>query len=166
MTPEMAAYVDLERALRAGDMAAAQAAVPAFPHGLDPYTHVPLLSLAISWAPVDCVRTMLAAGADPNYVAADGFPALVAAALSGRPDRVELLGVLVAAGADLAARGVNDWTPLHAAASVDDPEAVALLLAAGADSSLRTSIDDRATALEEAEQLGNTRAAAVLRGGT
>jgi ankyrin repeat protein len=109
---------------------------------------------------------MLAAGADPNYVAPDGFPALVAAALSGRPDRVELLGVLVSAGADLAARGFNDWTPLHAAASVDDPEAVALLLAAGADPSLRTSIDDLATALEEAERFGNTRAAAVLRGGT
>ena len=62
---------------------------------------------------------------------------------------------------------MNDYTPLHYAAARDDARAVELLLAHGADPDARTRIDDRAKPLEEAERLGSTRAARVLRvGGT
>ena len=92
----------------------------------------------------------------------DGFPALVAVALSGRDDSLALLALLLEAGADVERRGLNDWTPLHAAASRDDAAAIELLLRWGADPSARTSIDDHATPLEEARRLGMVRAAAVL----
>src|SRR3954467_4644404 len=162
----MAAYIALERAMRAGDLDGARAALgddPAFPNLADPYTNTPLLSLALHWAPVTTVAELLRLGADPNYEALDGFPSLVLVALHGRDDLHELLALLIAAGASLDQRGHNDWTPLHAAASRDDAEAVAMLLAAGADPSMRTRIDERMTALEEAEHYGNANAAAALR---
>ncbi|MDT7538882.1 MAG: uncharacterized protein QOI82_2467 [Actinomycetota bacterium] len=163
----MAAYIALERAMRAGDLAGVREAVgddPAFPNVSDLYTNTPLLSLALHWAPVPTVAELLRLGADPNYEARDGFPSLVLVALHGREDLHELLAMLIAAGASLDQRGHNDWTPLHAAASRDDADAIRILLAAGADPTLRTRIDDRMTALEESEHFGNERAAAALRG--
>jgi uncharacterized protein len=163
----MAAYIALEKAMRAGDLDGARAALrddPAFPNVADPYTNTPLLSLALHWAPVHTVAELLRLGADPNYEALDGFPSLVLVALHGRDDLHELLGLLIAAGASVDQRGHNDWTPLHAAAARDDATAIGLLLAAGADPSQRTRIDEQMTALEEAEHHGNKRAVAALRG--
>jgi ankyrin repeat protein len=163
----MAAYIALEAAMRAGDLDGARAALgddPEFPNVHDPYTHTPLLALALHWAPLPAVAELLRLGADPNFEALDGFPALVLVALHGREETHALLRLLIGAGADVNRRGLNDWTPLHAAASRDDAEAVAILLAAGADPSLRTTIDELMTPLEEAEAYGNLRAAAALRG--
>jgi ankyrin repeat protein len=163
----MAAYIALEDAMRAGDLDGARASLgddPAFPNVRDPYTDSPLMALALHWAPHATVAELLALGGDANFVADDGFPALVLVALHGRDDRHALMQLLIAAGADVDRRGLNDWTPLHAAAARDDPEAIALLLAAGADPMLRTRIDEQMTALEEAEKYGNHRAAAALRG--
>jgi ankyrin repeat protein len=164
----MAAYMALEAAMRIGDLDGARSALgddPAFPNVNDPYTDTPLLALALHWAPPGTVAELLRLGADPNFVALDGFPSLVLVLLHGRDDRYQLLELLLDAGAALDRRGLNDWTPLHAAASRDDAEAIAMLLAAGADPSLRTSIDEQMTALEEAESYGNLRAAAALRAG-
>ena len=58
---------------------------------------------------------------------------------------------------------MNDWTPLHHAAATDDVRAIELLLAHGADPNARTRIDDHATPLAEAEHLGRTEAARILR---
>ena len=96
---------------------------------LDPYTHTPLLALAISWAPVSTVRELLRAGADPNFVALDGFPALVGAVMAGRDDTHELLQVLISGGAELDRQGINGWTALHAAATLDDVASARVLLA-------------------------------------
>jgi len=70
---------------------------------------------------------------------------------------------LLAHGADIGQRGINDWTPLHWAVANDDAAAVALLLAHGADPDARTRVDECATPLEEAEHLGKTAAAEALR---
>jgi ankyrin repeat protein len=84
--------------------------------------------------------------------------------MSGREDRVELVRVLVDAGADLERRGINGWTALHAAASANDADMVRVLLEAGASPAARTGVDDDATPLEEAERVGALQAAELLRG--
>jgi ankyrin repeat protein len=165
MDENMRAYIALEHALRAGDVAGARDAIgspPEFPNVRDPYTHTPLLELALAWAPRAAVAELLAAGADPNFEALDGFPALVGTILSERDDIAELVRLLLDAGADPDHRGFNDWTPLHAAAARDDAASIELLLAYGADPELRTRIDDLETPLELATAGNKQRAVAAL----
>lgn len=164
----MRAYVELERALRAGDLDAARAVfgdADRFPNVRDPYTAQWILALGLAWSPEAAIEHLLELGADPNFAANDGFPALVAVTLSSRDDRHALIELLLANGADVERRGLNDWTPLHAAASIDDAAAIELLLRAHADPSARTSIDDHETALELAVRAGNERAVAALEAG-
>lgn len=63
--------------------------------------------------------------------------------------------MLLAAGADVGQRGVNDCTPLHLAAGQGDLGAVDILLAHGADPDEITRIDDFDTALDVAEAGGH-----------
>ncbi|HEX6590066.1 MAG TPA: ankyrin repeat domain-containing protein [Longimicrobiales bacterium] len=134
-----------------------------------PNTRLPLalgddcLGYAIAHSPLVFIRSLIDAGADVNRPDDGGFPSLLAALSTGRADRHEILRLLLERGADVAQRGVNDYTPLHYAAALDDVAAIELLLAAGADAAARTRIDDRTTPLEEAELLGNDVAARALR---
>src|SRR5262249_32673430 len=147
----MRTYIELEHVLRSGDVARARVALgdpPGFPSVHEPYTNSPLLALALRWAPVETVEELLELGADPNFEALDGFPPVVGVILSERDDRHDLVELLLEAGADVGRRGINDWTPLHAAAAQDDPELVRALLRAGADAAARTTIDDLETPLE------------------
>jgi hypothetical protein len=45
------------------------------------------------------IEALLVTGADPNYADQAGFPSLVAALSSERPDRAQVLKLLLAAGA-------------------------------------------------------------------
>ena len=121
------------------------------------------LEYAIYWSSLVLIDQLIAAGSNPNYDDRGGFPALIAALATDRPDRLQLLGLLLERGADPNRRGVNDWTPLHYAVSRRDVEAIRLLLANGADRSLRTRVDDYETALEEAERAGFAAGVAVLK---
>jgi ankyrin repeat protein len=58
---------------------------------------------------------------------------------------------------------VNDYTPLHYAASQNDPRAIELLVSNGADLNARTGIDDFATPLEEAQNLNCFEAVKILK---
>ena len=120
------------------------------------------LVYAIYWSPPGFVAWMIEAGANVNFVADDGFPALLAALSRDRPPRHEVLAVLLAHGADVNARGINDWTPLHHAVSLRDAEAIRALLAAGADPRLKTSIDQYSTALDDARAMGFIEGAELL----
>ncbi len=71
--------------------------------------------------------------------------------------------MLLDKGADVAQRGLNDWTPLHYAVNQRDLKAVRLLLAHRADPSLTTGIDDYTTPLEDAEACGFAEAVVLLR---
>ncbi|WP_320220681.1 ankyrin repeat domain-containing protein [Mesorhizobium captivum] len=121
------------------------------------------LEYAIYWSPTVFIGTLLRYGSNPNYEDQAGFPSLIAALSTERPDRLEIVRLLLEHGADPNMRGVNDWTPLHYAVSLRDAEAIPLLLASGADPSLRTRIDDYETALEGADQAGFEPGASLLR---
>ncbi|MDX8517917.1 ankyrin repeat domain-containing protein [Mesorhizobium dulcispinae] len=121
------------------------------------------LEYAIYWSPAAFITTLLDAGSNPNYEDHAGFPSIIAALSTERPDRLEIVRTLIEHSADPNMRGVNDWTPLHYAVAQRDAEAIRLLLASGADPSLRTRIDDCETALEGADQAGFEAGASLLR---
>jgi ankyrin repeat protein len=154
----------IHEAFRAGDLATLRAAIgPDFPRCRVAALSAHCLEYAIYHSPLPFVRTLIELGADPNYEDAAGFPSLLAVLSTDRADKHDLLELLLAAGADVQQRGNNDWTPLHYAAARNDPRAIELLAAHGADGAARTRIDDQTTPLEEAERLGHPQAAAALK---
>ncbi|MBR1146103.1 ankyrin repeat domain-containing protein [Bradyrhizobium sp. AUGA SZCCT0431] len=162
----------IDDAYRKGDIDALLVALgdPSdFPNSLHPWDlglgDFPL-EYAIYWSPLAFIETLLDHGANPNYLDRAGFPSLIAALSTDRPDRLELLRLLLSRGADIAQRGVNDWTPLHYAVSRDDVPAIELLLAHGADVSARTRIDDFTTPLEEAKRLNHKSVVDALKRST
>ncbi|MDX8525621.1 ankyrin repeat domain-containing protein [Mesorhizobium sp. MSK_1335] len=120
------------------------------------------LEYAVYWSPATFITALLDAGSNPNYEDLAGFPSIIAALSTERPDRLDAIRILLEHGADPDMRGVNDWTPLHYAVSRRDTDAIRLLLLSGADPSLRTRIDDCETALEGAEQAGFEAGAFLL----
>jgi len=162
----------IDAAFKTGDLAALRAAVEDavedasdFPNNPMPLGIGPVLTYAIYWSPLRLIEELLALGADPNGHDNDGFPPLIAALCKtrsrpgsvARDDVVDLMARLLDAGADPNQRGLNDWTALMMAVVETNVEGVRLLLARGADPSLRTRIHDYETALEIA------RAATVAR---
>jgi ankyrin repeat protein len=163
---------EVHEIFRRGDLGALRSAVEAlspaedtarFPNCEAPFMSCSVLEYAIYHGPLALVEELLELGADPNYEDHDGFPSVIAALSTGRGDRKEIVGLLLAAGADIQQRGMNDYTPLHYAAAGNDVLSVELLVDRGADPDARTRIDDCATPLEEAENLGSLQAAALLR---
>lgn len=160
--------IAIHNAYVAGDLAALKRALgdPAdFPNarGPDGVGTIPL-EYAIYHSPLDFIRTLLELGANPNYPDHAGFPSLVAAIERDRPDRSAVLEMLLAFGADVEQRGINDWTPLHHAVARNDLAAIRVLLAHGASPHARSRIDDRTTPLEDAERHGRSEALLLLRG--
>ena len=156
----------IDEAFKAGDLAALRAAVAdavddisAFPNNPMPLGIGPILTYAIYWSPLAFIEELLAIGADPNGHDNDGFPPLIAALCKTNPhpgskprgDVVDVMARLLDAGADPDQRGINDWTALMMAVVETNVEGVRLLLARGADPSLRTRIDDYETALDIAK---------------
>jgi len=161
-------FAAIDGAFKAGDLEALATALGGSPDWADSDMPFELglgypLEYAIYWSPLDFIGQLIAAGSNPNYDDLGGFPALIATLATDRPDRLELIRLLLARGADPNRRGINDWTPLHYAVGRRDLEAVRLLLANGADPSLRTRIDDYETAIETAEKAGFDAGLAVLR---
>jgi len=156
----------IDEAFKAGDLAALRAAVAdavedasAFPNNPMPLGIGPILTYAIYWSPLAFIEELLAIGADPDGHDNDGFPPLIAALCKTNPhpgskprgDVVDVMARLLDAGADPNQRGINDWTALMMAVVETNVEGVRLLLARGADPSLRTRIDDYETALDIAK---------------
>ena len=160
--------VALHEAYKKGDVAAVRRLMgdpPDFPNNRGPVAAGEIvLEYAIYHSPIAMIRELLALGADPNYEDSAGFPSLIATLSCGdRADRHDILELLLAFGADVQQRGVNDYTPLHYAVGARDRRAIEILLDHGADPEARTRIDECATPLEEAEILGHSDAAQMLR---
>lgn len=92
------------------------------------------LAIAARHGNVDSVSALLNAGADVNARAtSDGLTPLMQAAASLDDRAPEVIGELLAAGADTGAVDTDGWSALHHAAAVSTPSAVALLVDAGMD---------------------------------
>jgi ankyrin repeat protein len=157
-------WAHVEAAIRAADLAKLEEyaeTVDGFPQGADPEIG-PWICI-FAGGPLVALRCAVDRGAPVDPEVDDGFPPLHAALDAGGPEVCVGLSLLIAAGADLKRHGFNDWTPLHMAAAKGNLRAVRLLLDAGADRSIRTRIDDHATAEEEARLLGQTAAADLVR---
>ena len=163
----------IDEAFRRGDLDALRAAVDdptLIPNGRMPDAIGTCLVYAIYHSPVGFIRSLLEIGADPNAPVSDGFPPLIAAlsclqeapGANKRTDVNDILKLLLKFGADPNQRGVNDYTPLHMAISVRDRFAIQILLDGGADSELRTRIDECETPLEMAMAAGLTDIAEIL----
>ncbi|QTQ35459.1 ankyrin repeat domain-containing protein [Aromatoleum petrolei] len=166
-------FARIDAAFRSGDLAALRASVddPAqVPNGPMPITVGSCLEYAIYHSPLAFIGTLLEIGADPNAPDDGGFSSLIAAlsctnphpGARGRKDVVEILDLLLAFGADPDQRGINDYTALHMAEGERNLAALACLLAAGADPTLRTRIDDYETPREMAERAGLVQFAELL----
>ncbi|WP_412069436.1 ankyrin repeat domain-containing protein [Rubrivirga sp. IMCC43871] len=166
-TDEERARLRLERALWSGDVTEVLDLLGArHPDEVtDAATGDRPIHHAIGIAPAPGLRALIARGADVDYVADDGFPALLNAIhhTEDPAERRAVVRVLIDAGADLERVGHNGWRPLHVAALTDDPALVRMLLDAGADAHAKTTVDDRWTATEEAEEFGKQAGAEAIR---
>jgi ankyrin repeat protein len=111
------------------------------------------LEMAVSEGNRDAVQSMLTLGADPISKLY-----LQVAVTHNHQDIAE---VLLAHGADVDAKNVGGYTPLHFAASDGHKGIVELLLAHGADANAR--LDSGATPLKQAEENGHEEVAELLR---
>lgn len=170
---EAAKFKRIDAAFRDGDLETLRDALEdsdGFPNNQMPLAGGPCLEYAIYHSPIAFIRTLLELGADPNPADHAGFPPLMAAlscshphpGAAGRPDVVAILAMLLEFGSDPNQRGINDYTALHMAVAERNPDAVETLLAAGADPTLRTRIDECETPGEMARAAGLDDLAAVL----
>lgn len=124
-----------------------------FPHGKDQVIGIRWITNAIDCGCLNAVKWMLGKKVDIMFRSNDGYTVLHSAIDLDSEDKYEILEILLKAGADVNLKGINDWTPAHAAAARNDVTALKLLVKYGADLSIRTEIDEYATPLEEARIL-------------
>jgi ankyrin repeat protein len=163
-------FLALHKAYLEGDLEGVKRALgdpPGFPNCIQPFDlgmGDDPLGYAIYWSPLPFVERLLDLGADPDYPDPCGFPSLLAiVSAQDKSDRHERLRLLLAHGASVDQRGINDWTPLHHAVALRDVEAVRILLAHGADPAARTRVDDYSTPEEDASRMGYAELVALLR---
>ncbi len=133
-----------------------------FPVGCDPESGEPWILLAIAAAPTQTLKWLLEKKPNLNF-SHIGYSPLHLALEREMPDIYEIFEILIKFGAPLNIKGINDYTPAHKAAMQNDVEALKILAKYGADFSIRTTIDDYATPLEEATKFKRTAAAEFLR---
>jgi uncharacterized protein len=120
------------------------------------------LHIAAFFGKPEAARLLLDRGADVDARGRGwmtGTP--LHSAASGR--HVDVVEILLAAGADPNARQSGGWTPLHSGAHNGDVATVALMITAGAD--LEAVNDDGASVLALARESGDAATLAVIRAG-
>ena len=114
--------IEIDAAYKRGDLDALRNLLgdpPDFPNCQGPAGAGEIvLQYAIYHGPIGLVKQLMELGANVNYGDPAGFPSLIAALGSAeRADYLEILTLLLDAGADIHQRGINGYTPLHYAAA-------------------------------------------------
>jgi hypothetical protein len=123
--------------------------IDGFPDGLDSFVGRRWILNAIDVGAKDTIDWMLRTRVDLAFSDEKGYTPLHSALQRKNADRHLVLDTLLTAGM---------------AAALDDVEALGILVRHGADLAIRTDIDDHATPLEEARNLGKHKAAKYLEG--
>jgi len=113
------------------------------------------LTFAVVKGNIDVAKVLLQAGADPNAaggIAHVGFCSVMIFAMQPRPDRLELIDMLIAAGGKLNPPSTFPHSPLMSAVQFKDIDLINALLKRGADVNWANSIGT--TALQEAITIG------------
>jgi len=131
-----------------------------FPHGKDAFIGRYWIINAIDCGSIETVQWILSKDVELKFE--DDDTPLESSIQRDLPNKYEILKMLIQAGADIHARGMNDYTPLHLAATKNDQIAMKILIESGADKTIRTRIDDLATPEEEARNLGSIEGADFL----
>src|SRR6266481_3340032 len=141
-------YDEIMKHLMAEDIQALEEVaqlVDGFPTGKDDFIQRQWITNAIDCGSAKVVHWMLQKGAPVLFRDDEGYTVLHSAIERQKPDKYEIMRLLIEHGADVNAHGINDWTPAHMAAVRNDVEALRILHGASADFSIRTNIDDYAT---------------------
>lgn len=133
-----------------------------FPGGRDPLVGRHWITNAIDCGSELAVAWMLSKGVDISFRDDEGYTVLHSALDRSLDDKHRVLELLLRHGAPVNAHGINDWTPAHVAAARGDVKALKLLVTYKADLSIRTTIDNYATPLEEARSLKKEAAVRFL----
>lgn len=153
-------------AFRKGDLSTLQTVFePDFPNCRVSRTGSTCLEYAIRNGPLSLIQALVDLGAEFRDRGTYGQTSLCEALSNPHPEKLEILEYLISLGADVNRRDVGGRTPLHWAAVFNNPAAIDLLVAHGADLHARSESDDGATPLELAEKhvVPSPEAAAALR---
>ena len=137
-----------------------------FPHGVDPYLGRRWIINAIDIGSLSSVRWILERGVELDFRDEEGATPVLSAIERDRDDKIEVLTLLLEAGASPNLKGFNDWTPAHLAAARDHVESLRVLVQYGVDLAIRTEIDECTTPLEEARNLRQLNAVRFLESAT
>lgn len=126
-------------------------------NGGDPNAHygMSLLSQACDVGHFEMARTLLDAGANPNYAGKSGKLPLYIASKNQKPGNLEILELLIARGANVNGKHVNGSTPLLEAVFANDELKVSLLIRAGAN--ILDSTNGGETGLHISAMKGNVK---------
>ena len=133
-----------------------------FPYGEDAFSGRYWIINAIDCGSMKSIKWMLKKGVNLDFRDDEGCTPILSAIDRDKDDRLEIIRLLIEYGAPLNKKGFNDYTPLHLAAARDDVTILKILVEAGADLSIKTEIDEYATALEEAKFLKRRNAQEYL----
>lgn len=140
-----------------------------FPNGCDEFIGRRWITNVIDCGSLKAVRWMLAQKIDLQFVDDEGYSVLHSCIDRTLSNKYNILQLLIDYKADInigtraKKLAVNGWSPLHLAAVRKDIKAVRLLLKNGANTHLKTCIDDYHTAEQEARKYGHSEIANLIK---